>query len=68
MNPGHDSVENNTGNSCDQTNLCNDNIETNSGNDSIDSLYQSKSGKIRNQYNLVPHLTQDTTWERAKTH
>ena len=22
--------------------------------------------KIRNQYNQVPHLTQDTTWEKDK--
>ena len=25
-----------------------------------------KHGKIRNQYNQVPHLTQDTTWESNK--
>ena len=28
-----------------------------------------KKAKIRNRYNEVPHLTQDTTWERGqKTH
>ena len=26
----------------------------------------SKKAKIRNQYNQVPHLTQDTTWESDK--
>ena len=26
----------------------------------------SKEAKIRNQYNQVPHLTQDTTWESDK--
>ena len=26
-----------------------------------------KTVKIRNQYNQVPHLTQDTTWESDKT-
>ena len=25
-----------------------------------------KTAKIRNQYNQVPHLTQDTTWESDK--
>ena len=25
-----------------------------------------KAAKIRNRYNQVPHLTQDTTWERDK--
>ena len=25
-----------------------------------------KAAKIRNQYNQVPHLTQDTTWESDK--
>ena len=25
-----------------------------------------KATKIRNQYNEVPHLTQDTTWESDK--
>ena len=30
-------------------------------------LYQvSKKAKIRNRYNQVPHLTQDTTWESDK--
>ena len=27
----------------------------------------SKEAKIRNQYNQVAHLTQDTTWESDKT-
>ena len=27
-----------------------------------------KAAKIRNRYNQVPHLTQDTTWESDKTH
>ena len=27
----------------------------------------SKTAKIRKRYNQVPHLTQDTTWERNKT-
>ena len=27
----------------------------------------SKEAKIRNQYNQVPHPTQDTTWESDKT-
>ena len=27
----------------------------------------SKTGKIRNRYNQVPHLTRDTTWESDKT-
>ena len=26
-----------------------------------------KAAKIRNRYNQVPHLTQDTTWEVTKT-
>ena len=26
-----------------------------------------KTAKIRNQYNQVPHLTQDTTWESDKS-
>ena len=26
-----------------------------------------KAAKIRNRYNQVPHLTQDTTWESDKT-
>ena len=26
-----------------------------------------KAAKIRNRYNQVPHLTQDTTWESVKT-
>ena len=26
----------------------------------------SKKAKIRNRYNQVPHLTQDTTWESDK--
>ena len=26
----------------------------------------SKEAKIRNRYNLVPHLTQDPTWESDK--
>ena len=26
-----------------------------------------KAAKIRNRYNQVPHLTQDTTWESEKT-
>ena len=26
-----------------------------------------EEGKIRNRYNQVPHLTQDTTWESDKT-
>ena len=25
-----------------------------------------KTAKIRNRYNQLPHLTQDTTWERDK--
>ena len=29
-------------------------------------LKVSKKAKIRNQYNQVPHLTQDTKWERDK--
>ena len=28
----------------------------------------SKKAKIRNQYNQVPHLTQDTIWESDKIH
>ena len=31
-------------------------------------LKESKETKIRNQYNQVSHLTQDTTWESDKTH
>ena len=27
---------------------------------------QSKEAKIRNRYNQIPHLTQDTTWESDK--
>ena len=27
-----------------------------------------KNAKIRNQYNQVPHLTKDTTWESDKKH
>ena len=28
--------------------------------------HSKKGGKIRNRYNQVPHLTQDTTWESDK--
>ena len=35
---------------------------------SLKPLYKvRKVAKIRNQYNQVPHLTQDTTWESDKT-
>ena len=27
---------------------------------------QSKEAKIRNRFNQIPHLTQDTTWESDK--
>ena len=28
--------------------------------------HSKKDGKIRNQYNQVPHLNQETTWESGK--
>ena len=28
---------------------------------------ETKTASVRNQYNQVPHLTQDTTWERDKS-
>ena len=31
------------------------------------SIKVSKGAKIRNGYNQVPHLTQDTTWESDKS-
>ena len=32
----------------------------------LDVRKVGKVAKIRNQYNQVPHLTQDTTWESDK--
>ena len=32
----------------------------------INTMKVRKTAKIRNQYNQVPHLTQDTTWESDK--
>ena len=32
----------------------------------IEKIIVRKAAKIRNQYNRVPHLTQDTTWESDK--
>ena len=34
----------------------------------LKNLKMNKKAKIRNQYNQVPHLTQETTWESDKTH
>ena len=31
------------------------------------SITQNKKAMIRNRYNQIPHLTQDTIWERGKT-
>ena len=33
----------------------------------VQSLKARKAAKIRNRYNQVPHVTQDTTWESEKT-
>ena len=30
---------------------------------SVSIIFVSKEAKIRNRYNQVPHLTQDTKWE-----
>ena len=35
---------------------------------SILVLKVRKAAKIKNRYNQVPHLTQDTTWENDKKH
>ena len=35
---------------------------------SATTLIVNKDAKIRNRYNLVPHLTKDTTWKMTKTH
>ena len=33
---------------------------------SLHNIKVRKTAKIRNQYNQVPHLTQDTTWDSDK--
>ena len=33
----------------------------------VSNLIVRNEAKIRNRYNQVPHLTQDTTWESDKT-
>ena len=32
----------------------------------VQTLKARKAAKIRNRYNQVPHVTQDTTWESEK--
>ena len=36
-------------------------------NDFYNTLYSKIKAKIKNRYNQVPHLTQDTAWESDKT-
>ena len=37
------------------------------GHEGVGGIAVRKKEKVRNRYNQVPHLTQNTTWERDKT-